>query len=163
MDCPLALDCPWSQLITVVLVRLLFFLLFLFFLLLLLLFYFRRIQCTFFLCVPIGTILLNSSHAGVPVRVVAPTAAIFPATMVFSTHHTQENPHPQVGVAGGGLGMTSTLGEYIPSLSSKSPFRIVPIPSINRTQPEELPNVRTAALEDGWGLQLPWRNGWGLL
>jgi len=43
-------------------------------------------------------------------------------------------------MAGGGGARDGVAGGHR-SLPSKSPFRIIPIPSINRTLPEEVPNV----------------------
>lgn len=93
----------------------------------------------------LGAILLNAPHGTLPIRVLAPTTAILPATMVLSTHpaHPSQHAHlqgPQLGM----VSMPSRNTQHIAaqnSLSGKSPFRIVPIPSINRTLPEEIPNV----------------------
>ena len=73
----------------------------------------------------IGTILFNT-HPSIPFQVLTPT--LLPM-MLSSTHPCSS------------LGINNQLLERGSSSLGKSPFRIVPIPSINRTQPEELPNV----------------------
>lgn len=58
-----------------------------------------------------------------PFQVLAPS--LLPMVLSAHTHPTAVGLNTQL--LGGG--------------ASKSPFRIVPIPSINRTQPEEVPDV----------------------
>ena len=68
-------------------------------------------------------IIFNSQSSHVPFRVLSSTPLL---PMVLSTppqHHHHHHHH------------------HLLSQPTKSPFRIIPIPSINKTQPEELPNV----------------------
>ena len=80
-----------------------------------------------------------------PIQVLTP--ALVPTAMVLSSHppHTPLPAQLGMGMRLGGGPLLGGCG----ILSGKSPFRIVPIPSINRTQPEELPNVSLHNRTDG--------------
>ena len=70
----------------------------------------------------VGAIFFDAHHRpSVPFQVLS--TPLLPVVFSASTH-------PTMG-----------LNQQLLAGSNKSPFRIVPIPSINRTQPEELPSV----------------------
>ena len=69
-----------------------------------------------------------------PFQVLASTS-LLPMMLSAHTHHPSATMGLNTQLLGGGAAAAGGGG------ASKSPFRIVPIPSINRTKPEELPDV----------------------